>query len=82
MLVKFTDHSGAEVWINPLQVRTVRVEQIGRAPGGYAGPGSAARGEARTLILLGSDRTTEVRVELPIQEVVKMLDNATPTGLE
>ncbi len=78
MLVKFTDHSGADVWVNPLQVRSVRVEQIGRAPGGYAGPGSSARGEARTLILLGSDRSAEVRVELPIEEVVAMLDAGTP----
>lgn len=76
MLVKFTDHAGADVWINPLQVRTVRVEQIGRAPGGYTGPGSAARGEARTLILMGSDRSTEVRVELPVEDVVRMLDDA------
>lgn len=79
MLVKFFDHSGVDVWVNPLQVRTVRAEQVGRSSGGYA-PGGV-RAEARTLIQLGSDRSNEVRVDLPIEVVLEMLAAAAPDGM-
>jgi hypothetical protein len=83
MLVNFTDADGREVWINPLQVRTVTTGTKGRR-----NPFQHQQSHYTVITLasasVGPDghpsSEPEVWVTLPIEQVVDMLDAATPGG--